>query len=126
MAWGDNKQLKQLEIENAVLKREIELLKEQLDSKAAQIVRLQESLDRSYEALTAKESPEAYRDRIVSQPARELTAEEKRVRLVAEANRQLLNETESDLFKSPEDMISQLQRVLGGPTLKSLHQNDES
>ncbi|MCI0561472.1 MAG: hypothetical protein MN733_23540 [Nitrososphaera sp.] len=126
MAWGDNKQLKQLEIENAVLKREIVILHEQLDAKEKHVALIQNSLDKAYEALTAKESPEAYRDRIVSQPPRELTAEEKRARLVAEANRQLLNETESDLFKSPDDMISQLQRVLGGPTLKSLHGNEES
>ena len=116
----------ELVIENAVLKRELELLRQQLASKDQQIVVLHESLDRSYEALTAKEAPEAYRDRQIAQPPRELTSEERRMRALGEANRQLLIETESDLFKSADDMVSQLQRVIGGPTLKSLHNDEES
>lgn len=126
MAWGDNAKLRELDIENAVLKREIELLKQQLASKDQQIVLQQTSLDRAYEALTAKEAPEAYRDRKIAEPQRELTPEERRMRALAEANRQLLTETENDLFKDADDMISTLQRVLGGPTLKSLHEDDES
>ena len=126
MAWGENAKVRELEIENAVLKREIELQKQQLVSKDQQIVALHESLDRAYEALTAKEAPEAYRDRQSAQPPRELTSEERRMRALGEANRQLLIETESDLFKSADDMVAQLQRVLGGPTLKSLHGDDES
>ena len=122
MAWGDKK----LEIENAVLKREIELLKEQLAAKDQQIILQQSSLDKAYDALTAKEAPEAYRDRKIAEPPRELTPEERRMRMLAEANRQLLTETESDLFKDADDMIATLQRVLGGPTLKSLHGDDES
>lgn len=126
MAWGDNAKLRELDIENAVLKREIELLKQQLATKDQQLVLQQTSLDRAYEALTAKEAPEAYRDRKIAEPPRELTPEERRMRALAEANRQLLLETEADLFKSSDDMIAQLQRVLGGPTLKSLHEDDES
>jgi len=113
-------------VENAVLKRELELLNNQLVAKDGQIVQLQGSLDRAYEALTAKEAPEAYRDRKAAEPTRELTEDERRIRLLGEANRQLLIETESDLFKSADDMISMLQRTLGGPTLKSLHGDDES
>lgn len=116
----------QLPIEVAVLKRELELLKEQLADKDKQITSLTQSLDRAWEALTAKEAPEAYRDRKLEEPPRPLTPDEKRMRAVAEANRQLLTETEGDLFKSPEDMISTLQRVLGGPSLKSLHGDNES
>lgn len=126
MAWGDNAKLKELEIANAVLKREIEILKEHLVAREAHISKLQDSLDKSYEALTAKEAPEAYRDRKNYEPPRELTAEEKRIRLLGEANRQLLIETENDLFKSADDMIGTLQRVLGGPSPKSLHGDDES
>jgi len=125
VVWGKSNEVK-LKIENAVLRREIELLKEQLVSKDKQLSTQTQSLDRAYEALVAKEAPEAYRDRKLEEPPRPLTFEEKRLRALAEANRQLLTETESDLFKSPEDMISTLQRVLGGPSLKSLHGNSES
>jgi len=120
------KQNQQLAIEVAVLKKEIELLKEQLAFKDRHIATQAQSLDRAYEALTAKEAPEAYRDRKLEEPPRPLTGEEKRLRALAEANRQLLIDTEAELFKSPEDMISTLQQVLGGPSLKSLHNNEES
>lgn len=133
MAWGEKKEL--LIAENAVQKREIEMLREQLDELKQDRLELKGQLKSTQEALIAKESPEAYRDQKYEADlaAQEEPTDEEREAIIKQRQRaeiasRYLTEMESDLFKSPDDMIQILTRGTGTPLSEtaSLHGNDES
>jgi hypothetical protein len=133
MAWGEKKEL--LIAENAVQKREIELLREQIGELKQDRLELKGQLQSTQEALIAKESPEAYRDQkyeadlAAAEEPTEAEQEASRLqRKRAEIAGRYLVEMESDLFKSPDDMIQILTRGTGAPLSEtaSLHGNDES
>jgi formate-dependent nitrite reductase cytochrome c552 subunit len=133
MAWGEKKEM--LIAENAVQKREIELLREQLGELKQDRLELKNQLRATQEALIAKESPEAYRDQKyeADQAAQEEPTDEEREAVIKQRQRaeiagRYLTEMESDLFKSPDDMIQILTRGTGAPLSEtaSLHGNDES
>jgi hypothetical protein len=122
-----------LELEKVRLETSLELLTRQLEEKNAELVQLRDALTRAQDALVAKESPEAYRDRrnaeydaqdIPMTP--EQRAAGRRRRKLAEMNGRLLNEMEEPMFKDAEDMIDILTRHQSPPEHGSLHGNDES
>jgi len=133
MAWGSANA--QLVAENASLKREIELLRERAIEYKEEIAELKKQLHYTQDALVAKESPEAYRDKKWEQDQaalEEITPEQKKRReeMVKRAQiaSQYIAEMEKPLFKDPEDMIEQLRRQLGVPMMDTapLHENSES
>ncbi len=130
MAFGKDA----LVAENAGLKVEVSMLRDQLVEKKEEIVALRASLARCQDALIAKEAPEAYRDHQFAKHAAEdnepLTDKEyqelERNKELARLNQQLLVETESPLFRDAEDMVSMLSQTQGAPTMASLHDDGES
>jgi len=135
MAWGKEAVTAELAVE----KRENELLRERISELKEEIKELKHSLRYTQEALVAKESPEAYRDRKYEQDLaeaelnqKELTSEQidQRKERAARADiaARYLHEMEKPLFTSAEDMIQQLTRSVGLPMVKteSLHGNSES
>lgn len=132
MGWGSKSELI---ANNAAQTKEIELLREQLHEKNEELSELRKQLRYTQDALIAKESPEAYHDRKMSEELakrEELTPEEreKQEKQMAEAKiaRQYINELENPLFLDRDDMIQRLIVPSGipGSEQKSLHGNDES
>lgn len=126
--WGKNEKIL---AENFAMKREIELLNQRILDKDQQLEYFKEQLKYTQEALVAKESPEAYRDRRMAEAGvpEEISGEEKDKRLKqAEIVSRYINEAEKDLFKDAEDMIAALMPVVGAPApeVESLHGNAES
>ena len=136
MAWGDKKEM--IAAENVALTREVELLREMIAEHKADKLDLKRQLRHTQDALIAKESPEAYRDKMYAEEQAEYADPESTLDSQRELMRQqgvranaasrYLQETESPLFKSPEDMIQQLTRGTGVPMAQggSLHGNEES
>ena len=93
---------------------------------------LKDQLRRTQEALIAKEAPEAYLDQKTAEAeAKPVSADEmarrKKVHAQIELDQKLLQEMESPLFKSAEDMQSMLIPVLMNPSEgQSLHGDGES
>ena len=121
--------------ENAVMRREIELLRDQLTDLKKEKIELKEQLKYTQEALIAKESPEAYNDQKYAEdmantePPSDKQIEQKRLQARrAEIASNYINEMENPLFKDAEDMISMLTHATGVPLAEtqSLHGNDES
>lgn len=133
MAWGDKKEA--LIAEHAALKREVEILREQVVELKEEKQALYRRLTAAHEALVAKESPEAYRDQKVAEELANMpepsTEELERANLQrrrAEIAQAYINEIEGDFFKDADDMIQQLTRAVGVPLgeTASLHGNGES
>lgn len=137
MGWGSGKEA--LIAENAAAKRENELLREQLSSLKDDVKDLRNQLRYAHEALVAKESPEAWRDRKYHEELAaldankpEMSEEEKKARELqvkrAEIAKRYLHQLEQPLFTDRDDMIEQLTRAHGLPMVatESLHGNDES
>lgn len=123
MAWGKNH-----EVELAVAKKENELLQRQLDEKVAEIKDLRDSLRQAYNALAAKESPEAWRQaQDDKQPPVDPEAL-KRQQEEMKAYRYLIAENDRPLFKSADDMMEMFMKAvpLVAPESKSLHGDGES
>jgi len=127
MSWGSKDQLIS---EVSGLKREVELLREFISSKEVEAADLRASIRILQEALIAKESPIAYRDMKSAEEAAAVIQIDpeivKRHQQLGEANRLILRDLESDLFRDADDMIDALSRVAGSPQLRSLHGNSES
>ncbi len=128
MAWGKER----LIAENAAMTRELELLRDRIQELQHEKSTLATQLMHTQQALIAKESPEAYRDQQYDKEQEGVTSEQQeqtrqQMQRGAIAT-QYLNEMESSLFKSPEDMIQMLTRSTGVPLSEttSLHGNDES
>lgn len=136
MGWGDKRDM--ILAENAALKREVELLREMLSENKEERAELKTQLHHTQEALIAKESPEAYRDKKYAEEQADIAAnvtpsdeqrEAARIQqLRANTASKFLQETEGSLFKDADDMIDLLMPSLGVPMSEdhSLHGNDES
>ena len=132
MGWGKNEVLI---AENGALKREVELLREQLTERREDLAELSRRLINTQEALIAKEAPEAYRDQkdMEAAEARDAASPEEKDFRQKQAQRadiaaQYMNEMEKPLFKDAADMQQLLTRAVGAPTSgdQSLHGNEES
>ncbi len=134
MAWGDKRDM--IVAENAALKREVDLLREMLAENKEERKELKDQLYHTQEALIAKESPEAYRDKKYAEEQAELNAEPtdeqkeniRRQGVRTDAAAQFLQSMEGSLFKDADDMVEILTRATGVPMGQedSLHGNDES
>lgn len=134
MAWGEKRD--RLVAENAAMEREITLLREIITDLKEERTELKGQLHHTQEALIAKESPEAYRDKKYAEDQAEMNVEltdaqkkhahEQRVR--SDAASSWLQNMEDNLFKDADDMIQQLTRATGVPMgqTTSLHGNEES
>ena len=130
MGWGDSKR-DLVVAENAGMKREIELLRDQIADLKENRSELIKQLKATQEALIAKESPDAYQEILAARAAdKQITPEEIKERelqkkQIAIANA-YINSMEDPLFKDKDDMESMLSRAVGIPELKSVHENGES
>lgn len=134
MGWGEKRDM--LVAENAALLREVDLLREMLAENKEDRADLKSQLRYTQEALIAKESPEAYRDKQDAEAAAELdsgpnAAEAENIRrqgVRTDAATSWLQNMEENLFKDADDMIQQLTRATGVPMgqSESLHGNEES
>lgn len=134
MAWGNSKG-EMIVAENAAMKTEIKMLRERLEELKEESRQLRESLRYAWDALAAKESPEAYRDR---KYAEDLAASQGMGAAVSEEWQEtarkiptlskLAQEQEQPLFRDADDMVEQLSKVMGLPIVRteSLHGNSES
>lgn len=134
MSWGDKKDM--IVAENGALKREVELLREMLAENKEERADLKTQLHHTQEALIAKESPEAYRDKkyaeeqalLDPEPSDAQRENARLQQLRTDTATRYLQDTEGALFKDPDDMIQQLTRATGVPMGQSvsLHGNEES
>jgi hypothetical protein len=133
MQWGSKREI--LIAENAVMHKEIEMLRERLEEKQQEIVDLRAQLKNTQEALVAKQSPDAYREQKLAEyeanmpePTEEQKEAARVQRIRAEAAGNYISEMEAPLFKDRDDMISLLTKRVGAPLSDSpsLHGNDES
>jgi hypothetical protein len=135
MAWGEKRDL--LVAENASMKREIDLLREIITDLKQERTELKGQLHHTQEALIAKESPEAYRDKkyaedqaemMASAPTEEQKEAHRRQAVRADAAADWLRNMEDNLFHDADDMIQHLTRATGVPMGQSasLHGNEES
>jgi hypothetical protein len=109
--WGDKK----------VSELEAHLLQENAD--------LKKQVERLQEALIAKESPIAYAQMRMDQANAEDPVdleERERIKERNEFARRYAARIEEPFFIDADDMISKLSQVIGVPTPKSLHGNEES
>ena len=91
---------------------------------------LRKQLERTQEALIAKESPTAY----MHQKADEAKGEERpispeearRNQIEKDIYKRHLTNIEAPLFDDAEDMMDQLRRSMGVPESQPLHNNEES
>ncbi len=131
--WGAKKEM--LIAEQAAQAVEITLLRERVVELKEEKDDLRKQLTYTQDALVAKESPDAYRDRMIAEDeanAAPLTAEQeeyqKNLMIKAKATKDYIQGMEGPLFKSAEEMHDLLMgalRVEPGAT-KSLHGNNES
>lgn len=119
----DEEKLIRLEVENKFLKEQVKELKREKKF-------LTERLEKSYEALTAKEAPMAYIDQKTEESNAKITPEElerrQHARELSQMNEEILRITEDPLFKSQEDMAAMLTKPLKKLESKPLHNNEES
>jgi predicted RNase H-like nuclease (RuvC/YqgF family) len=91
---------------------------------------LRKQLERTQEALIAKESPVAYEHQKADEAAgeeRELDPEEqRRNKIEKDIYKRHLTNIENPLFSDVDDMMDMLRRNLGIPESESLHNNEES
>lgn len=122
----------QLELiaENAVLKKENELLRDRIEEIRGELVQEKEQVLRLQDALVAKESPLAYSDQ--RDAARQDEAPPDWVRdQIRKLNieRQIVDMEEQPLFRDAqemEDMMDTLTQSVGVPSPPSPHGNEES
>jgi hypothetical protein len=130
--WGDSKR-DMVVAENAAMQREIELLREQIADLKQERLELKDQLKFTQEALVAKESPEAYREKkwaeaqAIEPTPEELAAHKKREQQ-AEITKEYVRAMEGDLFTGADEMMQLLNRAGAVPLSEdvSFHGNDES
>lgn len=93
---------------------------------------LRRNVEKLQEALYAKESPLAYEqmkmdEAALGTPYDGFSEEEiERRKREAEITKQYLASLEEPMFRSAEDMVSKLTKVMGAPVPTSIHENEES
>jgi cell division protein FtsB len=96
----------------------------------AEVDRLQAQIERLQDALIAKESPEAYRDMLMTKLDDEAstasTANMDRLREESEVIQQIAAGMEKPVFNDAEDMVSKLSQIVGVNMPGSVHDNEES
>jgi len=131
MAWGGSS--RDLIVgENLAMKKEIEMLREFMESQKQEISDLKEALTKTQEALIAKESPMAYMDqKSAEEAAIPLTPEQIASQEKFEREQALLEQYAEEverphLFLDAEDMQEKLLGATFDPGDESLHGDNES
>jgi len=106
-----------LVIELAVLKKELEIVRTQLEAQAVERERLISMVEGLQRALVAKESPRAYHDQRMAELVENPQEEEERLRrqAVSDGVKDYIKYQEDPLWEDADQMVSSLVGVIGAP-----------